>query len=236
MSTLEPNAEATGTTETPNLVKRVVMVFISPARLGEALRNRSPWFWTLVPLAVIGLIVFLLIPTDLILQAAQQGMARRGGGTPPPPETIARMSRIFGTVGALVSPIIGCVVVAAVLYFVFNVLFGQDERYAQHLSAAAHAFWIVTLGAVVTLPLMIARGDMNTQLSLGLLVQEPTVSFIGRFLNAINIFGLWGTVALGMVESGLSGGRVSAGKAITAVIGLYLVWALIIAAFRSVSG
>lgn len=236
MSTADPNAEAAGTTQTPNLVKRVVMVFTAPTRLGEALQNRSPWFWTLVPVAVIGLIVALSIPTELIVQAAQQTMAQRQGGTPPPPETIARMGRIFGALGAAVGPIIGCVVVAALLYFLFNVLFGQDEKYSQHLSAAAHVFWIVTLGSVVTLPLMIAKGDMNTQLSLGLLVQDPTANFIGRFLNGITIFGLWGTGALGLVESGLSGGRVSSGKAITAVFGLYLVWALIVAGFRSISG
>ena len=47
-----------GSAQAPNLLQRVVMVFVSPANLGEALRSTSPWFWTLAIVAIIGVETF----------------------------------------------------------------------------------------------------------------------------------------------------------------------------------
>lgn len=220
----------------PNLVQRIVITFTAPGGLGERLRVASPWFWTLVPVAVISAAVALLTPADLIIQAAEASAGARGGGQAPDPETIVRFGRIFGVAGSLLGTFVGAAVIAGVLYLVFNVMFGQDLTYKQHLSATSHAFWITLLGGLITFPLMVAQGDINMKLSLGLLLSDPTASFLGRFLNGITIFGIWTSGALGAIESGLSGGRVSAGKAATLIIVLYLAFALVVAGFGSLTG
>lgn len=214
--------EPSAATPSPSLVQRVIMVFVSPGKLGEQLRSASPWFWTLAIVAVVSTAIVLLMPADLLLQAAEEQMRARGQAAEPPSVAVMRG---FGAGGALLGTFVAASVVGGVLYLVFNVVFGQAESsFTQHISATAHVFWITLLGGAILLPLQISSGDVQMKLGLGLLLADEPSSFFGHFLNNITIFGLWAATALGFVESGLSGGRISGGKATGAVIALYLVW------------
>jgi hypothetical protein len=231
------HAESTAVEATPNLVQRVVMVFTSPANLGSALRRAAPWFWTLAILAVISAVAYLLLPRELLQSTLEaQARARPQGQEAPDPEAMLRMARIFGPIGALVGSFVAAAVVAGVLYIAFNVVFGQDTTYKQHLSATAHAYWIGLLGFFVVLPVWLSKGEMTTQLGFGLLLAEAPRTFVGYLLNSITLFGLWSSAALGAVESGLSGGRIAVGKAIGTVLALYGVWVLFSAARQTLFG
>jgi hypothetical protein len=166
-------AESTGVEATPNLVQRVIMVFTAPTNLGAVLRRSSPWFWTLAILAIISAVVYFLLPADLLQSTLEaQARARPQGQEAPDPEAMLRMARIFGPIGALVGSFVAAAVVAGVLYLAFNVMFGQDTTYKQHLSATAHTYWIGLLGFFVVLPVWLSKGEMTTQLGLGLLLTE----------------------------------------------------------------
>ncbi len=89
------------------------------------------------------------------------------------------------------------------------------------------------MGAVIVFPLKIVQGDALLDLGLGLLLVDEPSSFAGFFVNGITIFGVWTYVALGSVESGLSGGKISLGKAGSALIVLYLLGRAVGAGFQS---
>ncbi len=219
--------------EAPNLVQRVVMVFGSPGKLGEALRTRSPWFWTLAIVAIVGTIMVLVTPAELF----QQMITARGGQAQGQAQPSISVMRGIGAGSALAGSFVAAAVVAGVLYLVFNVIYGQAEAtYKQHMSALAHSWWILMIGNLITFGLQVAKGDGTLRLGFGLLLAEDPSSFIGHFLNGITIFGLWSSAALGAVESGLFGGRVSVGKAATTVIVLYLAFAAVAAIFPSLAG
>jgi hypothetical protein len=220
--------------ETPNLVQRVVMAFSSPTRLGEVLRQRSPWFWTLAIVAIIGTITVLVIPEELFQQMTT---AARGGQAQGQAEPSIGMMRGIGAGSALLGSFVAAAVIAGVLYLVFNVIYGRAEAtYKQHMSALAHSWWILMIGNLITVALQVAKGDGTLRLGFGLLLAEDPSSFVGHFLNGITIFGLWSSAALGAVESGLSGGKVSVGKAATTVIVLYLAFVAVSAIFPSLAG
>jgi hypothetical protein len=211
----------------PNLVQRVIMVFLSPGKLGELIRGRSPWFWTLVIVAVISAVAWLLLPVDLLRQTIEMQAAARPQAQQPDAETAVRMARIFGPISVLVMTFVAAAVIAGVLYLAFDVALGQETTFKQHLSAAAHIYWINFVGFLVLIPIWAAKGDMQIALGLGLLLPEAPSSFGGYLLNSITIFGLWSTSALGAIESGLSGGRVTVGKAISVTLLLYLLWVVL---------
>jgi hypothetical protein len=215
-----------------------MMVFFSPTKLGEALRVRSPWFWTLVIVAVIVAVIMFFIPADVFLNTMEaQAAGRPQGQQAPDPETMLKVARFGGVGAALVMTFISAFIAAGVLYLAFNVAMGQELAYKQHLSAVAHVFWIPSvLGMIVTFPIWVSRGDMLTTLGLGLLLTDAPASFVGHFMNSITIFGLWGAAALGAIESGLSGGRLTVGKAVTVTFVLYLVWVVVNAARATVFG
>jgi len=230
-------AESAGVEATPNLITRVIMAFTAPTNLGAALRRASPWFWTLAIVAIIGAVIFVLLPAD-VLQASleAQARARPEGQEAPDPETMLMITRFGGAASALVFTFIAALVTAGALYLAFNVVHGQDATYKQHLSAAAHVWWISLLGFAVVVPIWISTQDMQTKLGLGLLLQDAPETFVGYLLNNITLFGLWMGAALGAVESGLSGGRLTVGKGIGTVLALYLIWVVFQAALSTLFG
>ncbi|NIR44802.1 MAG: hypothetical protein GWN99_10880 [Gemmatimonadetes bacterium] len=223
-------------TPEPGLVQRVLLVFMSPTKLGEILRGRQPWFWTLAIVAVVSVVLFFLVPSDIFLETMREQAARRPQGQEFDPESALRMGRILGSIGWLLGTFIAAAVVAGVVYLVFNVMFGGDLTYKQHLSAVSHMYWINMLGLILLVPLWIAQEDMQVRLGLGLLLPDEPSSYFGHVLNSINLFGVWSAAALGAMESGLSGGRISLGKGIWTVLALYLLWALISAVWPTITG
>lgn len=207
---------------TPSLMQRVIMVFTAPAKLGETLRVQAPWFWTLAIVAIVGAVAFAaLVPTDLIRHMIEQRARTQEGG--PSLDTLVTITRVLGAIGGgLIWPFIASAVAAGVLYLMFNLAFGLDVLYKEHLSAMAHIWWINTLGFLVLIPIWISKGDMQIALGLGLLLPEAPSTFGGHYLNTITIFGVWASVALGLIESGMSGGRIKAGKAVGTILVLYL--------------
>jgi hypothetical protein len=231
------SAEPTGVEATPSLVQRVIMVFTAPTGLGAVLRRSAPWFWTLAIAVIITVVILLVVPAD-VWQGTMEAQAR---GRPqsqeaPDPETMLTIARFGGAAWAGLMTFVSAIVTAGALYLTFNVIFGQDTRFKQHLSASAHVWWILLLGTLIVLPIWISNGDMLTKLGLGLLLQDAPDTFVGHLLNGFTLFGLWGGAALGAVESGLSGGRVPIGKAIGMVYVLYLIWVLAQAAAATLLG
>ncbi len=218
----------------PSLIQRVIMAFAAPAKLGEVLRSYSPWFWTLVIPSVIAAIAFALVPADVWRQALEETARSQPEG--PDLDTLVTISRISGSLGALVMAFVFAAIAAGVLYLVFNVVFGLDATYKQHLSAMAHISWITTLGFLLVIPIWISKGDMQIALGLGLLLPEAPASFGAHYVNSITIFGLWAAAALGLIESGFSGGRISTGKAVGTILVLYLVGAAVKAVMALLGG
>lgn len=224
-------AESPGSQPTaPNLLQRVIMVIVSPVKLGETLRSQSPWLVTLAIVAVISMALLAFYPEELTRQLLERGSGGRGDQ----PGLSIELMRWIIAIQALVFAFIVAAIIAGLLYLIFNVIFGQaDLTYKQHLSALAHSWWILVLGAVIVFPLKIVQGDALLDLGLGLLLADEPSSFAGFFVNGITIFGLWTAVALGSVESGLSGGKISLGKAGSALIVLYLLGRAVGASFQS---
>jgi len=229
-------AESPSETATqPGLLQRVVLVFTSPAKLGELLRAHAPWFWTLTIVAIVGGVVFALLPAD-VMRAALEERARQQQGQGPDLDTLVTITRISGSVMSLIMAFVAAAVSAGVLYLVFNVSFGLDALYKQHLSAMAHVWWINTLGFLLLVPIWISKGDMRIALGLGLLLPDAPATFVEHYLNSITIFGLWACVALGLIESGMSGGRISTGKAVGTILVLYLIAAAVKAVMALLGG
>jgi hypothetical protein len=216
----------------PNLIQRVMLVYFSPVKLGEILKTRWPWFWTLTITAVISALIWVVLPAELMQAAADAGSTQRPQGQQVDPETIVKMTRIFGSLGVLVMSYVAAFIVAGVLYLAFNVALGQEIAYKQHLSAISHVYWINLIGFLLLVPIWIAKTDIRVTLGFGLLLPDAPETFVGHLLNAITLFGLWSTAALGAVVSGLSGGRVPIGKAITVTMVLYALW-VVLAALRT---
>ncbi|MDE2721422.1 YIP1 family protein [Candidatus Palauibacter polyketidifaciens] len=221
----------------PSLPVRIVQVFVSPAALFDALRQRPAWMGA--TLALIGLSIALqfltpvIVPEEVLRRAAE---ARIADFIPAGADPEVLEQQVDAAVTPGVGVVVGTIImtplvlslIAGLLLIAFNVMLGGEASFKQLLSAAAHAMYIGTAGGLVSIGLMAVGAEIVT-LSPGLFLPEME-GFIGRFLNGINVFSVWTCGVLGVAVSRFYPGRsVAAGT--TYLLVLYLIFVAAVAVF-----
>jgi len=202
--------------EAPSLPARATLTFAAPGRLGEALRERPAWLDVLLLLVGLSVLSAALIPEEVYVDAFLSQ-------APPdaPEEAVRQQAELFfglRWVFAVLAPPLVVAVIAGVSLFVFNVVLGGAASFRQLFSLAAHAFLIPTVGALLTIPIIRATGDLESSLSLHLLVPGLDEGFLYRLLRGTSVFSLWACVVLGVgVE------RLYEGRSLRFAVGTYLV-------------
>lgn len=91
----------------------------------------------------------------------------------------------------------GAVLLTAILWAVFNTVLGGTATFKHVMAVVVHSWVISAIGALVTAPIMYARGQMSSSIAnLGALVPMAENSFIARFLGMIDLFFVWWLVVL----------------------------------------
>ena len=224
----------------PSLPVRIVQVFVSPAKLFDALRHQPAWIGAV--LALIGVSIALQFLTPVIVpEDVRRTMFESqfvAGGTDPAIaeqqiEFWLQWSPVVFGVGAVVVTPIALSIVSGLLLIAFNVLLGGEGTFRQLFSASAHAFYVNLVGGLAVLVLMVL-GSENPILTPGLFLPEIE-GFVGRFVNGINIFAVWTCGVLGVAVSRIYPGRsVAAGT--TYLLVLYLLMVALGAAAAGLGG
>jgi hypothetical protein len=215
------------------LPRRVVDTFFSPGELFSRFGPDAPWGATLLIATLLSAAAFLLIPTELVVEQARERMAAQPGAAGADPAAMAGFLRAVMIGGNLVAVPLMTILVAGVLVLVFRVFMDGEAGYRQYLAVASHVAIVGAVGTAVTVPLMVATGNLQHQLSLALLAPMlETDTFAFRFLNGMNVFVLW-QVALYAVAAGVMNREVATGKAAAV---LFAVYAAIVAAIAFIAG
>ena len=218
----------------PALPKRLWMVFFQPGDLFRGLAVRPVWFVTALLGAFMVALSFALIPTELFVDAALSQMSpEEAAAARDLPAWLFKVSSVLG--GPFLLAML--FVVSAVTYVIFVVIRGDRATYRHHLSVLAHGTLIGAVGALATTPLKIASGNVQETLSLADLVGFLPIpdGFFLALLNAMDLFGIWGTLIAGFGLS-IVGNRPRWGGTVAVMMVLLVVFASIVAAFQTAFG
>ena len=214
----------------PNLGVRLLQIFTSPASLFDRLKARPAWLGAVALIIVLGLAVQALIPEELIREAILARLPR--DASPEQVEAARGMTGVANTVrwiATVLFPPIMIAVIAGVLLLIFGVLGGGNASFRQLYAVTAHANLIPAIGALATLPLVLARQDIQTTLALHVFVPGLDPSSYGyRFLSNIGLFGVWTAFVLAIGVSRLYP-RVGAPRASVVLLALYVVVKAVVA-------
>ena len=180
----------------PPFFSRVVNVFFSPGELFEKLRDNPVWFWTLLLSGVLIMASIGVLPAEAWERMMQEQFAQSGQQMPDEMPFGGSLFRIIGVASALFGIFIWAFVLSGLVMLLFTFFMGGDGTYKQFLSVVSHSTLISALGAVVTTPLKIAKLDPQLTLSLGTFVPFLEEGYLLRFLNMMDLFGLWGFAIL----------------------------------------
>lgn len=230
---MEPESEPEAS-ELPALPKRAFMTFVSPGALFDRLEEEPVWLDVMVLVAALSLASTLLIPEELVREAMMQ-QAPEGTG----PEQVDQMSgfiRTTGMVAAVIGPLFVAAVVAGASHLIFTLVLGGRCTYRKLFSAASHMMLVPTVGTLLTVPLILSTGDVQTTLAFHLLAPGlDDGSYLYRLLHGLNVFGLAGAAVMGVAVGRLYEKR-SAGSATAVLLALYLVLKAVMAIFAGPPG
>jgi hypothetical protein len=198
----QPIAPGPGT-EKMGFFARFFAVFFSPGRLLQHLAQRPSWFWMVGLTGLLGgALNFLVFSTEAGQKAFRQQVLESGRTIPPEAlEQTVVITRYVGSIAAVVITPIVCLVLAGIVYLIFNVIMGGEGTFRQALAIGGHIFPIGILQGVLRSVLILQKESFQATTSLAAFAPflDPDSAFL-LLLKGIDPFWIWqiGLLALGM--------------------------------------
>jgi hypothetical protein len=189
-----------------NLFARFVGIITSPRETFATVGAHPKWFGMLALTSVIvALFTALPMTTEAGRQAAidQQVTQMQSFGVTMTDQMYdqlekgsGRMPYTTGISVLVVSPIIA-LIIAGILFAIFNAALGGEASFKQVFAVLVHAGAVSALSTVFSGAINYFRGTMGSAANLGVLLPMlPENSFVGRLLGMIDIFLIWYIVVL----------------------------------------
>jgi len=236
-TTVEPGA----TPAPKSLPARFIGIITSPRETFESVVAHPKWFGMLV-LTTLVVMAGTVLPmtTDAGKDAALEAQVRQmeSFGMQVNDQMYAQMRNRMGiapyttAAGILImSPII-TLVMAGILFAIFNAVMGGNGSFKQVYSVVVHAGAISALGQLFTGPLNYFRGTMTSATNLAVLLpMRPEGTFFARLAGMVDLFIVWWVFVLAVGLAVLYRRRTQS-VAVT-LFGIYAVVALSVAAVMS---
>ncbi len=238
---MEQSISSVQTEEKPMAgASKIINIFFEPKRVFESLRIKPTWLVPFLIVAILG-IGFYYYAYPLIMD---QQVQRIQENEKIPEEQKGRIIEklketdhppIWQLALAPIGSLVSLVVVAAVLFFVFNVLLGGDSTFRQVFSVYCYSALVAIPAMIVKFPLIMAKGSLNVQTSLAVFLSaDAKDTFLYNVFSSFDIFTIWQVilVAIGMGVMY----KYSTKKAFAPVLILWLIWILIKSALSTIFG
>jgi Yip1-like protein len=231
-----------GTLAPKSLPARFVGIITSPRATYESVVAHPKWFGMLAVVAVgmavlIGGFLATKVGQDAWIDAAVNSPFSRGVTD----QQIQGMERIapfigyFAAAQFLIGMPVVALIVAGILFAVFNAGMGGGGTFKQAFAVVVHAGPISLLSALFTVPLNYSRGTLSSATNLSILVPMlPETSFVSRLLGTVELFLIWQLFVLSIGLAVLYRRRTQ--PIATALLVVYAIIALIIVFVRGRAG
>ena len=207
---------------------KVFNLFFEPRKVFQSLSIKPTWIVPFIIVALLGMGFFYFTypyimdqqvqriqDNDKIPQQAKENIIEKLKEQNHPP--LWQLG--IAPAGTLVS----FVVIAAILFFVFNVLLGGDSSFRRVFSLYSYSSLVAIPSMVIKFPLIMARGNMNVQTSLALLLSPDSQgSFLYSVLSSFDVFNIWQVILVSMGLGVMY--KFSTKKAFVAVLVLWMIW------------
>ena len=224
-----------------NLFSRFFGVVFSPRPTFEGIVAATRWLGMLILIAVfMGAATFLFLSTQVGRDAAleQQVSAMESFGVTVSDEMYAQiegrmaMARYTGAASQLVALPIVYLIMAGILFAIFNAAMGGDARFKQVFTVVTHSGAVSVVQQLFVMPLNYYRGSLSSPTNVAaMLPMLPEESFLTYLLGTVDLFVIWWVLVLAIGLAVLYKRRTQ-GVATTLFV-IYGVIALAIAGVRS---
>jgi len=174
-------------------------VFAAPTALFTKLKTDPK---ILVPYLAIGLLalLFFVVAGDIMVrmqletEQVQEQLAQSGMTA----EQMAGMMKPFAVASGMLALLLGPLVIAGLAMFWGNFVFAGRASFRHLLSVALYGEFLFVVGAVLLLPMILAKGSLMVSLSPAVLVADQgPQSFWYVALSKLSVFHIWELIVIG---------------------------------------
>jgi hypothetical protein len=216
---------------------RIAGIFWSPVKAFQDIVRKPTFMVPLLVLILFQLVVTAVIYKPVIIPSQIAKMSENPNMNPAQLAAVEKsMSGPFGWCiafgGMLVALPLILVLWAALFYFVFSLLLSGRADFRSVFAVTTYASLIGIVSALVRVPLMFARQDLEVTLSPAALLDRPVPpTFLYSFLQGLDVFSIWSWLVVGFGLSILY--RKPQGQVVTWVMGLFLAVIVVTALAKS---
>ena len=235
-STTAPAAARTGT-----LPARLIGVLFAPRATYAGLAARPRWLGALAVVVLTSTVsLWAFLSTEVGRNAMLDQQVRQAESFSGRPVTDAQYERMqsmlsyapYFAAAQLVTLPVAAVILAGIAVGIFNAFLGADGTFRQAFAVVVHSGVIIMLAQLFTLPLDYARESMTSPTSVAVFLPFlEEGSFPARLLGVVDVFQIWWIASLAIGLAALY--RKRTGPIAVAMMSLYIVIALVIAALKS---
>ena len=215
---------------------KIINLFFEPKKVFASLKIKPTWLVPFIIVAILGIGSFYF--TYPLMMKQQVEKIRENEKIPDKQkqkiiETMTEKDHppLWQLPFAPVGTLLVFAILAAVLFFVFNVLLGGDSTFRRVFSVFCYSSLIGIPSMVVKFPLTIMKQDINVQTSLALLLSADSKdTFLYRVLSGFDIFTLWQVILISIGMGVLY--SYTTKKAFTVV---FVLWVLLILGMSGLS-
>ncbi|MFH1313029.1 MAG: YIP1 family protein [Candidatus Eisenbacteria bacterium] len=208
-------------------INNLGLVFTSPGVLARNIAEDPHW---LIPLIIVLAVSFVAAFSTHryaaeFERAGMEDFLKRSGSTDENIDDMFGSSlRNKVTAGASAAGLFGVVLlIAAALYKGVASIAGGKIGFRRMFALQTHAALIVTLGVLVRLPIILAKGSIDVRTGIAAFAPSvPLRSPLGTLLFQLDLFDIWSLVALSIGFSILAGLNIKKSAAI--IFGLWAVF------------
>ena len=224
-----------------SLIARFVGIITSPKETFRSVVAYPAWFGML---ALVCGVMALAVGGYLFTKVGQQAWldtATSAMRAPVTDQQLAAMEKIapyigyFGLLQVLVGGPLISLIIAGVLFAVFNAALGGTATFKQLFSVVVHSSAVSLLGQLYTMPMNYLRGTLSSASNLAVMLPMiDETSFLGRLLGMVDLFIIWWLLVLAIGLGVLF--RRKTQPIAWSLLGVYAVIAVLVAVVRSRMG
>jgi hypothetical protein len=233
------------TTSSGSSFGRIFGVLFSPKSTFESIARRPAWILPLVLIAVVSVgVVFTFGQRvgwrDLVIRQNQQNSRAQKQMESMTEEerekmidTQAKVAPIVAYVVVVLGPFIAAVVVGAVLMLAFNLIYGTKIGFVPSLGIVSYSWVPGIIGALLGILIIFLKDPSTVDLDHlvasngGAFLADDSPKWMVTLLTAFDLFVFWNIVLMAIGFSAADPKKISFGKALGTVVGVWLIYVLV---------
>ncbi len=247
MASAETPSPATSpaTTSSDRSLGRIFGVLFSPKPTFESIVRRPTWILPLILIALVSVGVTFTFSQrvgwrEFIIRQDQQNSRTQKQMESMTDEqrekmidTQTKVAPIFAYVVVVVGPFIAAVVVGAVLMLAFNLVYGTKIGFLPSMAVVSYSWVPGIIGALLGILILFLKDPSTVDLdhlvaaNAGAFLADDSAKWLVTLLTAFDLFVFWNMILMAFGFSAADPKKISFGKALGTVVGVWLIYVIV---------